>query len=117
MMEKVYPEAKKVRLVLDNLNTHFEKSFYETFTEAEAKRILKRIEFSYTPKYASWLNIAEIEINILETECLDRKIESLEKLKQEVGIWETKKNIQEKMIYWSFTKQKADAKLSKHYVT
>ncbi len=116
LIEEVYPKAKKIRLVLDNLNTHFEKSFYETFPEKEAKRILKRIEFYYTPKHASWLNMAEIEINILETECLDRKIESIENLADEVTAWELQKNNERKKIYWNFTKKKADKKLSRHYV-
>jgi len=84
LVDEIYPKAKKIKLVLDNLNTHFEKSFYETFSKKEAKRILKRIEFYYTPKHASWLNMAEIEINILETECLDRKIASIEMLTEEV---------------------------------
>lgn len=116
LMNEVYPKAVRVRLVADNLNTHFEKSFYETYTKAEAKRILKRIEFYYTPKHASWLNMAEIEINILETECLDRKIASLEQLAQEVKAWELEKNNQKKKIYWNFTKRNADNKLSKYYV-
>jgi len=117
LMNEVYPKAVKVRLVADNLNTHFEKSFYETFTKAEAKRILSRIEFYYTPKHASWLNMAEIEINILEAECLDRKIGSIDILTREVGAWELEKNIQRKKIYWKFTKQNADTKLSKYYVS
>ena len=117
LVDEVYPKAKKIKLVLDNLNTHFEKSFYETFSKKEAKRILRRIEFYYTPKHASWLNMAEIEINILETECLDRKIESIEKLEEEVKAWELQKNKERKKIYWSFTKKKADKKLSKHYVS
>lgn len=116
LVDGVYPKATKVRLVADNLNTHFEKSFYETFPEKEAKRILNRVAFYYTPKHASWLNMAEIEINILETECLNRKIGSLEILNKEVKAWEVQKNDQKKMIYWDFTKQKADIKLSKYYV-
>jgi len=117
LVDEIYPKAKKIKLVLDNLNTHFEKSFYETFSKKEAKRILKRIEFYYTPKHASWLNMAEIEINILETECLDRKIASIEMLTEEVKAWELQKNKERKKIYWSFTKKKADKKLSKHYVS
>lgn len=117
LVDEVYPKAKKIKLVLDNLNTHFEKSFYETFSKKEAKRILKRIEFYYTPKHASWLNMAEIEINILETECLDRKIASIEMLTEEVKAWELQKNNERKKISWSFTKKKADKKLSKHYVS
>ena len=117
LIDEVYPKVKKVMLVLDNLNTHFEKSFYETYSKREAKRILNRIKFYYTPKHASWLNMAEIEINILEKECLDRKIESIEKLTEEVDAWELQKNNERKKIYWSFTSKKADKKLSKHYVS
>jgi hypothetical protein len=116
LVDGVYPKSTKVRLVADNLNTHFEKSFYETFPKEEAKRILSRLEFYYTPKHASWLNMAEIEINILEIECLDRKTGSIEILKKEVKAWELQKNDQKKKIYWDFTKQKADDKLSKYYV-
>jgi hypothetical protein len=117
LMDEIYPKALKVRLVLDNLNTHFEKSFYETFTKSEAKRILRRIKFYYTPKHASWLNMAEIEINMLEIECLARKIGSMDKLTQEVKAWESEKNNQKKKIYWHFTKTIADNKLSKYYVS
>lgn len=116
LVDDIYHKSTKIKLVLDNLNTHFKKSFYETFPKVEAKRILSRIEFYYTPKHASWLNMAEIEINILETECLDRKISTLEMLNKEVKAWEVEKNIQKKKIYWNFTKQKADIKLSKYYV-
>ncbi len=110
LIDEVYPKAVKIRLVADNLNTHFAKSFYETFSKAEAKRILSRLEFYYTPKHASWLNMAEIEINILEAECLDRKIGSMDVLKKEVKAWEAQKNDQKKKIYWHFPKQKADNK-------
>ena len=112
-----YKKATKIRLVADNLNTHFEKSFYETFKLTEANKILKRIDFFYTPKHASWLNMAEIEINMLETECLDRKIDTHEKLIREVYVWESEKNKKNKKIFWKFTKKDADRKLSKHYVS
>lgn len=117
MMDGLYKRATKVRLVMDNLNTHFEKSFYETFSVAKAKKLLERIEFYYTPKHASWLNMAEIEINILEAECLDRKIGTIEELSKEVQAWSKQKNIEKKKIYWKFTKQIADEKLSTHYVS
>lgn len=116
LVHQVYPNAIKVRLVLDNLNTHFPTSFYETFSKAKADQILKRIEFWYTPKHASWLNMAEIEINVMATECLPDRIGSEELLKQQLEPWTTQRNKEEKKIHWAFTKQDADKKLSKHYV-
>lgn len=85
LIENKYKKAKKVRIVMDNLNTHFEKSFYETFSKQESKRILKRIQFVYTPKHASWLNMAEIEINMMQRECLDRNIGNRKDLKNELA--------------------------------
>jgi hypothetical protein len=117
MVEKEYKEAIKVRIVLDNLNTHFEKSFYETFSKKETKRLLKRIQFVYTPKHASWLNMAEIEINMLDKECLDRNIKSRELLEKELEAWANQNNIEKRKIKWSFTRAKADKKLSKYYVS
>ena len=102
--------------MLDNLNTHFEKSFYETFSQAVAETITSKVEFYYTPKHASWLNMAEIEINIMQRECLDRKIGSEEMLKTEIRLWSKQRNKEKKGISWSFTKKDADKKLSKYYV-
>ena len=87
LITKNYSEAEIVRLVTDNLNIHNEKSFYETFGEEEAKQILEKIEFHYTPKHASWLNAAEIEINVMDIECTDRRISDIEILTHEVGAW------------------------------
>lgn len=112
----LYPKAKKIQLVTDNLNTHFESSFYETFTEKEAKNILSKIEFHYTPKHGSWLNMAEIEINIMTKECLERRIGQKEILKREIAAWTKQRNKERKKINWTFTKKKADEKLSKYYV-
>lgn len=111
-----YPNAKKIQLVADNLNTHFESSFYETFSKQEAKSILKKIEFHYTPKHGSWLNMAEIEINMMDKECLDRRIGQKEILKNEIASWVKQRNRERKKIKWTFTKKKADEILSKHYV-
>lgn len=111
-----YPNAKKIQLVADNLNTHFESSFYETFNKQEAKSILKKIEFHYTPKHGSWLNMAEIEINMMDKECLDRRIGQKEILKKEIASWGKQRNRERKKIKWTFTKKKADEILSKHYV-
>jgi len=116
LLEHEYKKVKTIRLVLDNLNTHFASSFYETFTKTESKKILKRIEFYYTPKHGSWLNMAEIEINIMDRECLARRIGQEDTLKNEIAHWVQKRNKAKKKINWSFTKKDADRKLSKHYV-
>jgi len=112
-----YPNAKKIRLVVDNLNTHNEKSFYENFDDVKAKRILAKIEFHYTPKHASWLNVAEIEIGIMDNQCTGTRIGTIEKLTEEVKEWTKARNKMKKKIDWRFTRQNADEKMSKHYVT
>lgn len=111
-----YSEAEVIRLVTDNLNIHKEKSFYETFSEEEAKQILDKIELHYTPKHASWLNAAEIEINVLDTECTGRRIGDMETLKHEVGVWTKRRNEHKKKIEWKFTRKNADEKMSRYYV-
>lgn len=116
LLEKHYPEATSIKLVSDNLNTHFAKSFYETFSKRQAGKLLKRIEFYYTPKHASWLNMAEIEINVMDRQCTGGRIESQKKMKKEVDAWVRKRNRNKKVIEWKFTRQEADKKLSKHYV-
>lgn len=117
LVDTHYPNIKKIRLVVDNLNTHNETSFYENFEEAEAKRILEKIEFHYTPKHASWLNVAEIEIGIMDNQCTGTRIGTIEQLSEEVNEWTRARNKMKKKIDWKFTRQKADEKLSKHYVT
>lgn len=117
LIDKKYRKAKKVMIVLDNLNTHFEKSFYETFSIEECERLLKKIKFIYTPKHASWLNMAEIEINLLDHECLGRNIGNREYLENQVAAWTNQNNLDQRRIFWSFTKYKADKKLSKYYVS
>lgn len=116
LVDQDYKKAKVIRLVLDNLNTHFVCSFYETFTKKEARRILSKIEFYYTPKHGSWLNMAEIEINRMDRECLARRIGQAEVLESELIHWSQERNSAKKKIKWSFTRQDADRKLSKHYV-
>jgi hypothetical protein len=116
LITKNYSEAEIVRLVTDNLNIHNEKSFYETFGEEEAKQILEKIEFHYTPKHASWLNAAEIEINVMDTECTKRRIGNIGTLTNEVAAWMKRRNENKKKINWKFTKKIADEKLSKYYV-
>jgi len=116
LVNKKYPEAEQLRIVLDNLNTHDKSALYEMYGSDEAKRILQRIEFHYTPPHASWLNVAEIEIGVMDAECTRRRIPGKEAIRREVIAWERRRNKQKKKIDWRFTKQKADEKLSAYYV-
>lgn len=117
LVDREYPKAEKLHLVVDNLNTHKEASFYEKYEPEEAKRIIDKIEFHYTPKHASWLNVAEVEIGVMDAECTRRRIPEKEILRKEVIAWTKRRNEQRKKIHWKFTKGKADKKLSKYYVT
>ena len=112
-----FPKTAIVQLVLDNLNTHFESSLLETFGKGKTKKIMKRVRFIYTPKHASWLNMAEIEINIMDRQCTGGRIETKNKLSQNVRQWAKKRNKDKATIEWKFTRQHADKKLSKHYVS
>jgi predicted pyridoxine 5'-phosphate oxidase superfamily flavin-nucleotide-binding protein len=103
-------------VVTDNLNIHKEKSLYETFSEDEAKQILEQVEFHYTPKHASWLNAAELEINVMDIECTKRRIGDIETLTNEVTAWMKRRNKNKNKINWKFTKKNADEKLFKYYV-
>lgn len=116
LVDREYHEVDVIRLVVDNLNTHKDKAFYETFSKDEAERIRGKIEFHFTPKHASWLNAAEIEINVMDIECTGRRIGNIETLAREVAAWTKRRNDQKKKIDWKFTKDKADKKLSKYYV-
>lgn len=116
LVQHDYPKATEVRIVLDNLNTHFTTSFYETFSTTQADQVLEKITFCYTPKHASWLNMAEIEINVMGKECLPDKIGTEHILKQQLQAWTSQRNKEKKKIHWTFTRQDADAKLSNHYV-
>ena len=116
LIEKVYPNAERLHFVLDNLNTHTKSSFLEMYGPEEAERILDKIQFHFTPKHASWLNVAEVEIGVMDAECTRRRIPEKNLLRQEVQAWERKRNNQKKGIDWRFTRQKADEKLSKYYV-
>ena len=111
-----FPDAVCIQLVLDNLNTHFGSSLTETFGKRKANKLLKRIKFIYTPKHGSWLNMAEIEINVMDRQCTGVRINSKEQLEKDVTIWSKKRNDNKCGIEWKFTKQDADKKLSKHYV-
>ena len=112
-----YSEVEVIRVITDNLNIHKEKSFYEAFSEDEAKKIVEKIEFHYTPKHASWLNAAEIEIGVMDEECTDRRIGDIGTLSKEVAAWTKRRNENKKKINWKFTKKTADEKLSKYYVS
>lgn len=112
-----YRNADIIRLIVDNLNTHNESAFHETFGEDNAKSILDKIEFHYTPKHASWLNVAEIEISVMDTECTGRRIGDKMTLIQEVQAWTKIRNKDKKKIDWRFTREDADKKLSNHYVS
>lgn len=109
-LSKKYSRTEKIHIVVDNLNTHFEKSFYETFSQTEADNILKKIEFHYTPKHASWLNMAEIELSIVGRQCLNRRIPTEEKLKQEIKYWQKYRNDEKLTIQWKFTVKDARKK-------
>jgi|TARA_B100000315_G_scaffold210682_1_gene207112 hypothetical protein len=111
-----YPYAEKLRIVLDNLSTHSKKAFHDAFEKEEAERILSKLEFHYTPKHASWLNVAEIEIGVMDNECTDRRMKNLSYLKSEVEAWNKRRNKERRKIDWRFTKEKADEKLSKYYI-
>ena len=110
-----YGEAPKITLVMDNLNTHKPGALYEVFEAKEAKRIWDRFEFVYTPKHGSWLNMAEIELNVLMGQCLSRRIDNMEIIKKEVGAWQAHRNNKEATIEWQFTNDKARVKLKKLY--
>jgi DDE superfamily endonuclease len=110
-----YPQAKLIRLVQDNLNTHDGASLYEAFSPAEARRILNRIDFHYTPKHGSWLNMAETEINIMNRQCLDRRLDSQFLIATEVAAWEHRRNTAKARIHWTFTLAAARRKLRKVY--
>ncbi|HLJ96695.1 MAG TPA: IS630 family transposase [Gemmataceae bacterium] len=110
-----YPKAKKIRLVQDNLNTHDGASLYEAFAPAEARRLLDKIEWHYTPKHGSWVNMAETEISIMNGQCLDRRLATQEKIAAEVAAWEGKRNTLEARIHWTFTLAVARQKLRKLY--
>jgi len=116
MVVDEYRDADLVRVVMDNLSTHKEKALIEAFGQDEAERIMGRVEFHYTPKHGSWLNAAEIEIGVMDTECTRRRIGDLETLNREVGAWARRRNMHKDKIDWRFTREKADKKLSKHYV-
>lgn len=110
-----YPAAKKVRLVQDNLNTHVAASLYKAFPAKEARELLKRLEFHYTPKHGSWLNIAEISISLLTSQCINRRIPNVEILNKEIAAWCVERNDIPNPVNWQFTTEDARIKLRRLY--
>lgn len=115
LLDDRYPHARKVRLIMDNLNTHTIGSLYETYPPEEAHRLASRLEIHYTPKHGSWLNIAEIELSALKGQCLDRRICDMEVMREEIRLWEESRNNQAKKINWQFTTEDARIKLKRLY--
>ena len=115
LVDEAYPEVPVVRVVLDNLNTHRTASLYETFPTAEARRIAKRLEFHYTPKHGSWLNMAEIEFSVLVRSCLKQRLPDVESLQREVGTSVPERNEARVTINWRFKTQDARTKLHRLY--
>ena len=110
-----YPQAQTIRVVLDNLNTHTPAALYEVFEPAEARRILNRLEFHYTPKHGSWLNVAEIEFSVLSRQCLNRRIPDKAGLSTEVAAWQANRNSAGMKVDWRFTTSDARIKLKRLY--
>lgn len=115
LVDRHFPDAAKIRVVLDNLNTHTRSALYEAFPPAEARRILRRLEFHYTPVHGSWLNMAEIEFSLLARQCLNRRIGDRDTLVTEIAAWENGRNEQRAMIRWQFTVDDARTKLHRLY--
>ena len=115
LVDEVFAKAESIVLVLDNLNTHTPASLYEAFEPAEAKRLLDRLEFHYTPKHGSWLNMVEIEIGVLSGQCLDRRIPDRETLASEIGAWERTRNERKATVNWQFSTADARVKLKRLY--
>jgi hypothetical protein len=115
MIDVHWPEAKKVRIVLDNLNTHTPASLYEKYPPDKARQLVQRLEFHHTPTHSSWLNMAEVEISVLTQQCLDRRIGSRQRLDTEITAWETERNERQATIDWRFTISRARDKLKRLY--
>lgn len=115
LSDEMYPEAEKIILVMDNLNTHKPASLYKAFPPAEARRIIKRLEIHYTPKHGSWLDMAEIELNVMTRQCLSRRIETINRLRRELSAWENERNQNKSKIKWHFQTGDAREKLISLY--
>ena len=115
LVDDVYPHAVQIPLVMDNLNTHSPGSLYEAFEPAEAKRLADKLEIHYTPKHGSWLNLAESEISIMNSQCLDCRLESVAAVAEKVAPWEEARNAKGIRVHWTFTVAAARQKLKKLY--
>lgn len=115
LLTEIYPDNEKVILIMDNLNTHTKSALYENFPAEEAAVLANRLEIHYTPKHGSWLNIAEIELNAMTRQCLDRRIDEIEKLDSELSVWESKRNLHRRTVRWQFTAEDARVKLHSLY--
>jgi hypothetical protein len=115
LVDEQYPEAEKIVLVMDNLNTHKLSSLYEAFAPEEARRLIERLEVHHTPKHGSWLNMAETELSVLTKQCLDRRIGEQEELRAEVAAWEQRRNMAKCRVDWQFTTADARVKLKRLY--
>ena len=115
MLDERYTDAIRIRLIMDNLNTHCLGSLYEVFCPQEARRLAERLEIHYTPKHGSWLNMAEIELSALSGQCLDRRISSLETMQKCIAVWENDRNNRRSKIQWHFSNIKARTKLKHLY--
>ncbi len=117
LLEQVYTMARRIHRVLDNLNTHFRKCFEEVLGIKAAHKLLRRVVFHYTPKHARWLNMAEIEIGILDRQCLNLRLPDRDTLASEVDAWQRRRNVECRRIKWTFSRQDADLKMARHYVS
>jgi len=115
LLDVDYPDAEKVILVCDNLNTHTLGSLYEAFEPAEARRLAERLEIHYTPKHGSWLNMAEVELSVFTQQCLDRRIPDVASLRSEASAWHVRRNANQKSVNWQFTTETARVKLRRLY--
>ncbi len=113
--DEMYPQAKKIKLVMDNFKTHGASAFYEEFEPQETKRIWGRFEFVFIPQHGSWLNMAEIELHVLNGQCLNRHIATIEKVATEVEAWQKQRNNKNAKINWQFTNKEARVKLKRLY--
>jgi len=115
LVDEFYPDAEVIRVVLDNLSTHKPSALYELLPAGQARRILRKLEFHYTPKHGSWLNIAEVEISVLARQCLRRRIGDIDTLQREVDAWQQPRNQRSTFVDWRFTTGDARAKLKRLY--
>ena len=117
LADVMYPDVEKIILVMDNLNTHKPASLYKRYPADEARRIMKRLEIHYTPKHGSWLDIAEIELNVMTRQCLNRRIDNISNLRKELSAWEVERNTVAAKVNWQFRTEDARIKLNSLYPT